>query len=220
MINKIKGAIFDMDGTLINSLIVWDFVWKRFGEKFSKDGTFSISEESDKKIRTMTLFGAMEYIHEEYNIGNSPSELVDEANKIMLEFYSDEVKVKDGVTEFLDYCLERGIKMCVASATASPLVSVAMEHCGLEKYFPCVISCATVGKGKEEPDVFLKALESLGTDISETCVFEDSYVAIETAHRAGFMTVGIHDKNSFCQDVIKKTADLYIGENETLLKLI
>lgn len=218
MINKIKGAIFDMDGTLINSLIVWDTIWEGLRKKFSED--FQISKEDDKKVRTMTLFGAMEFIHERYRLGNSPEELLDELNRILLDFYSNVVEVKEGVIEFLDYCLEKGIKMCIASATDVSLLKIVIEKFSFDKYFPDILSCADIGKGKDEPDIFLKALETLGTDISETCVFEDSQVAIETAHKAGFMTVGIYDKNNYGQDIIKKTADVYIDENETLLKTI
>ena len=128
--------------------------------------------------------------------------------------------MKEGVVKFLDFCLEKGIKMCIASATDVSLLKVVIEKFSFDKYFSDVLSCADIGKGKEEPDVFIKALDTLGTELSETCVFEDSQVAIETAHKAGFMTVGIFDRNNYGQDIIKKTADLYIGENETLLKLI
>lgn len=220
MINKIKGAIFDMDGTLINSLIVWDVIWEGLRTKYSKDGSFKITTEDDKTVRTMTLLGAMEFVHKKYGLGNSPEELLDELNRILLDFYSNVVEVKEGVTEFLDYCLEKGIKMCIASATDVSLLKVVIEKFSFDKYFSDILSCADIGKGKNEPDVFLKALETLGTDISETCVFEDSQVAIETAHKAGFMTVGIFDRNNYGQDIIKKTADVYIDENENLLKLI
>lgn len=220
MINKIKGAIFDMDGTLIDSLIVWDVIWEGLRKKFSKDGSFHVSKEDDKTVRTMTLLGAMEFIHREYGLGDSAEELFDELNKILLDFYSNEVEVKEGVVKFLDFCLEKGIKMCIASATDVSLLKVVIEKFSFDKYFSDVLSCADIGKGKNEPDVFIKALDTLGTELSETCVFEDSQVAIETAHKAGFMTVGIFDRNNYGQDIIKKTADLYIGENETLLKLI
>ncbi len=220
MLDKIKGAIFDMDGTLINSLIIWDILWSKFGEKYIKDGTFRPSAESDKRVRTMTLLAAMELIHSEYGLGESGEELLDEANRIMVEFYENDVELKEGVADFLDECQRRGIRMCIASATDKKLLSVALRHCGLEKYFEKVFSCADVGKGKDEPDVFLEAMRYLGTDKESTCVFEDSAVAIVTSHRMGLMTVGIFDENNYGQDLIKATADVYIDRDETLLKLI
>ena len=219
MINKIKGAIFDMDGTLIDSLILWEVIWKSLGEKFSPDGKLNVSSESDRKVRTMTLLGAMQYIHKEYSLGNSPEELLEEVDRIMFDFYKNQVKTKKGVIEFLDYCLERGIKACIASATDVSLLKVAIERCSLGKYFCEILSCADIGKGKDCPDIYFKALEVLGTSLEETCIFEDACVAIETAKKAGFMAVGIFDKNNYGQDKIKAMADVYIGEGETLLKM-
>lgn len=218
MINKIKGAIFDMDGTLINSLIVWDVIWEGLRKKFSKD--FQISKEDDKKVRTMTLSSAMDFVHKEYSLGQSSEELLCELDRILIDFYKNDVEVKEGVFEFLDYCLKNNIKMCIASATDVNLLKIVIERFSFDRYFSDILSCADIGKGKDQPDVFFKALEVLGTDISETCVFEDSQVAIDTAHKAGFMTVGIFDENNYGYDEIKRTADICIDDGESLTKLI
>ena len=218
MINKIKGAIFDMDGTLINSLIVWDVIWEGLRKKFSKG--FQISKEDDKKVRTMTLSSAMDFVHKEYSLGQSSEELLCELDRILIDFYKNDVEVKKGVFEFLDYCLKNNIKMCIASATDVNLLKIVIERFSFDRYFSDILSCADIGKGKDQPDIFFKALEVLGTDISETCVFEDSQVAIDTAHKAGFMTVGIFDENNYGYDEIKKTADICIDDGESLTKLI
>ena len=110
--------------------------------------------------------------------------------------------------------------MCIASATDIDLIKIAVAHCRLEKYFPSILSCAEIGKGKDEPDIYLKAIECLGTSIEETCVFEDSHIAIKTANKIGAKTVGIYDKFNYGQEEMKKIADVYIGEGETLLKLL
>ena len=90
----------------------------------------------------------------------------------------------------------------------------------IEKYFESIISCAEIGKGKDKPDVYLKALETLGTKTDETCIFEDSHIAIETADKLGIKTVGIFDKYNYDQDKIKNIASVYIADGETLKKLI
>lgn len=218
MINKIKGAIFDMDGTLINSLIVWDVIWEGLRKKFS--GEFQISKEDDKKVRTMTLSSAMDFVHKEYSLGQSSEELLCELDRILIDFYKNDVEVKKGVFEFLDYCLKNNIKMCIASATDVNLLKIVIKRFSFDRYFSDILSCADIGKGKDQPDIFFKALEVLGTDISETCVFEDSQVAIDTAHKAGFMTVGIFDENNYGYDEIKRTADICIDDGESLTKLI
>ena len=110
--------------------------------------------------------------------------------------------------------------MCIASATAPNLIRLAMKTTGLDKYIEKVISCNDVGKGKEHPDVFLAAHEYLGTPKESTWIFEDSVVALETASRAGYHTVGIYDKYNFGLDRIPGIVDIYVDDGETLAGLI
>lgn len=217
---EIKAAIFDMDGTLVDSLMLWDVLWSTFGEQYLNDKSFTPSKEDDKKVRTITLKDAMTLIHNNYNMGNSGEELLEKANRIIKDFYANSVELKDGVREFLEHCKNKGVKMCIASATAPEMIYIALKHCDIEKYFLKVFSCGTIGKGKDEPDVFLQAAEFLNAKIEETWVFEDSLVAIETATKIGMQTVGIFDKFNFGQDKIKELANEYIAPTETLLKLI
>ena len=220
MLKNIKGAIFDMDGTLVDSLMLWNVVWERFGRLFCEGKAFAPSAQDDKAVRTMTLKDAMDHIHRQYNIGKSGSELLETANKIITDFYAEEVKLKDGAAELLEYCHNKGIKMCIASATDIKLIKIALRHCNIEKYFKDILSCADIGKGKDRPDIYIKALECLGTTTDETCIFEDSHIAIETACKLGIKTVGIYDKYNYGQEEMQKTATVYIAEGETLKKLI
>jgi len=220
MIKNIKGAIFDMDGTLIDSLMLWNIIWERFGSLFCEDGIFTPSPEDDKAVRTMTLKDTMNHIHQRYSIGKNGNELLEAANRIITDFYSKEVELKDGVTEFLEYCYNNGVKMCIASATDIELIKIAVKHCNIGKYFKGILSCAEIGSGKDKPDIYIKALECLGTEKNETYIFEDSYIAIETADKLGIKTVGIYDKYNYGQKEMEKTATVYIAEGETLKKLI
>lgn len=220
MINQIKGAIFDMDGTLVDSLMVWEVLWRSFGQRFLQDETFHPTAEEDKAVRTMTLKDAMDYIHSIYGIGSGGKELLDAANEILVDFYKNDVQLKKGVIPFLNACREKGIKMCIASATAPKMLEKAVECCGLAEYFPKVFSCGAIGKGKDQPDIYLLAMKELGTSLEETCVFEDSHVAINTAHQIGMKTVGIYDRYNYGQEEMQKTADVYIAEGETLEKLL
>ena len=217
---NIKGAIFDMDGTLVDSLMIWEVLWDRFGNRFLNGGKFRPSEESDKAVRTMTLKDAMNYLYDVYRIGNSGEELFEFTTETMRDFYSQEVMLKKGVKEFLEYCYQRGVKMCIASATEKSLIKTALKHCNIEKYFSEIFSCADIGKGKEEPDVYLTALEYLGTEKEETYVFEDSQIAIATADEIGIRTVGIYDKYNYGQEKIQQMSTEYIAKGETLEKLI
>ena len=219
-IQNMQGAIFDMDGTLIDSLGVWEIIWDAFKNNLKNGEAFNITESDDKKVRTMTLKNAMEYIHSIYSVGESGKELLEAAEATTANYYTNTVRLKEGVLEFLEYCLKNNIKMCIASATDIRLLNIVIEHCNIKKYFAHIISCAETGKGKDKPDIYLKALSLLGTDKDNTWVFEDSHVAIETARGIGLKTVGIYDKYNFGFDKIMKTATLCIREGGTLKKLI
>ena len=220
MLKNIKCAIFDMDGTLVDSLIVWNVLWKEFGKRFLSGKDFAPNHDDDKAIRTMTLEGAMYLLHDKYGLAKDGKELLDTAIEIIENFYANDVTLKDGVLEFLEYCSSKNIKMCIASATELRLVKIAAEHCKIAKYFEGVYSCAEIGSGKDKPDIYILASESLGMKIGEVCVFEDSHVAINTSHGLGMKTVGIFDKFNYGQDEIKKIADYYIDDGETLMKLV
>ena len=217
---NIKAAIFDMDGTLVDSLFLWEVIWSTFGDKYLNDKTFTPSTDDDKKVRTLTLKDAMDLIHKNYNLGENGEELLQFANSIMLDFYSNTVKLKSGVREFLEYLKSQNTKMCIASATAPELLFVALKQCDIEKYFSKVFSCGEIGKGKDEPDVFLLAKDYLKTSIEDIWVFEDSLIAIETAAKIGMKTVGVYDKFNFGHDKMKELAIEFIDKDETLLKLI
>ena len=216
----IKAAIFDMDGTLINSLIFWEHLWKNVGEKYLNDPSFRPDETTDRECRTLTIDKAMELVHARFGLGASGQELTDLAIELIIVFYREVVEVKPGTLEFLKHLKDRGVKMAVATASNGDLVQLAMERCGLKPYLDMVVSCAEVGKGKDQPDVFLLTLERLGTTAEDTWMFEDSYVALQTAKRIGMPTVGIFDANNYGQDILKANSDHYIAEGEQIDRLI
>jgi len=220
MINDIKGAIFDMDGTLVNSLFFWDILWDRLGEIHLNGEKFRPTDEEDKNMRTMTLHDAMYYLYSIYHLGESAEKLAEYALDMLGKFYITDAKLKDGARDFLQYCKEKGIKMCIASASTKEHVRTVLKHFQIDGYFSEVFSCEEFGKGKDEPDVYLEAMKYLGAEKDEICVFEDSLTAIKTAKKIGIKTVAIYDKYNYGQEEMKNLADRYIGEGETLLKLI
>ena len=217
---KIKGAIFDMDGTVIDSLMFWDDLWRRIGEKYMNNAEFKPSEEVDKRVRTMIYVDAMTYFKEYYSIPVSAEEFISFTSGGLEEFYKNVAKIKLGADRLLASLKERNVKLCLASATALSKVRYALECHGLLKYFDLVLSCAEIGVGKEKPDIYLMAKDMMGLSESDICVFEDSFVALETAKAAGFQTVGIYDRYNFEQKRIPAESDIYLSEGHSHDELI
>ena len=128
-------------------------------------------------------------------------------------------KAKPGAALILKHLKERGVVICLASATAMREIRTSLASTGLEEYFDLILSCADMGVGKEKPDVYLEALRQMGLKKEDVCVVEDSYVALESAKGAGLKTVGIYDRHSYNQDRLRDASDIYLGEGHTLAEL-
>lgn len=202
----LKGAIFDMDGTLLDSMSVWDNV----GENYLRSIGYEPMENFAEIIKNLSLRQAACYCKSEYGIELSVDEIVDGVNAMVEDFYRYESALKPGVDEFLNKLRESGVKMCVATATDRHLAEAALSRCGIAPYFCDILTCNSVGHGKDEPIIYRLALESLGTEKSETIVFEDALFALKTAHDDGFVTAAVFDEHEIHQDELKRLSDFYI----------
>ena len=209
---KIKGAIFDMDGTLVDSLFFWGVFWRDLGAKYLGKENYAPPEELDRGVRTMVFTDAMAYVRDALDIAAPTEEVVGFATETLADFYRYKVKTKAGVYSLLDRLSAMGVKLALASATDMKYLKIALEACDLKKYFHTVLSCADLGVGKDKPDIYLLSLEKLGLEATDCAVFEDSYVALETAKGVGLHTVGIFDENNYGQDRLRAASEIYLGE--------
>ena len=216
---KIRGAIFDMDGTLIDSLSFWEHLWSEIGAHYLADPTFRPRLEDDRRIRTMIYREGIAYIWQTYRIPTPLDEFLAFALRGLTEFYKTVARPKEGALALLGALRAKGIPMCLASATAKSEVVAALEYHGMLGYFDAVISCADIGVGKDKPDIYLEALRLLDLPPEETCLFEDSYVALETGKSIGLRTAGVFDRYNFGQDRLRAAAEIYLGEGESLFSL-
>ena len=216
---NIKGAIFDMDGTLLNSMVFWDTFWELMGNKYCGGNKFKPTAKEEEQMRTMTNYEVCTYLHKVYKMGESPEDVQAACAGALVDFYANKVQPKPGAIEYIEYLSSKNIPMCVASGTASDLLELVLKRFDIRKYFGNIFSCVDLGAGKEKPDIYEAALAYLGTPKDETWVFEDASIAIHTATELGLNTVGIYDAENAFQDKIRNEATLYIGEGETLMKL-
>ena len=213
----IKGAIFDLDGTLLDSMFIWDTIGEEYLRSLGKEP----HEDLKETFMTLTLEEAAEYYREHYGVTLSVKEIVDGVNAMVEQTYRTKVTLKPGISEYLAWLKGNGVRMCVATVTDRYLVEETLERLGVRHYFSEIFTCAEVGFGKDKPIIYQKALEHLGTAKDETYVFEDMLFALNTAKTDGFPTVGVYDRHEAHQDELKELSDYYIRDfTDPILKTI
>ena len=205
-----KGAIFDFDGTLVDSMFIWD----TFGEDYLRTLGKEPKENLTETFKTFTLEGAAEYYREHYDVTLSVGEIVDGVNEMVAGIYRTKVTLKEGVLEFLRDLQRKGVKMSVATVTDRPIVEEVLHKLGIRHFFTEIFTCAEVGYNKETPHIYRAALEALGTKKDETVVFEDALHALMTAKNDGFPVAAVYDKHEARQIEMRAAADYYIFDYE------
>ena len=203
----IQGAIFDCDGTLFDSM----YLYRDFCCRYLVGKGIKPKAGLDDTVRYMGIMDAAEYIQRTYGIESTAVQIVQEWNHILEQAYYHQIKLRPGIRELLTALHDRSIPMCVATATDRYLVEAALKREGIFDYFRDITTCGEVGAGKEQPDVFLRALEILGTAAEATWVFEDARHAVFTAKKCGFPVCAVFDEDE--QDhilEIKEKSDIYL----------
>ena len=214
----LKAAIFDFDGTLFDS----NYIWETAGERFFRSIGIAPKPGLQQEIRTMSLYQSACYIREEYGLSHGVEEIMEGINRTVENAYLQEVQPKVGVRSFLQQLRAAGIRMCIATATDRHPIEAALRRCDMLDLFDAIFTCTEIGHGKDEPVIFQKAMEFLGTDRSDTVIFEDALHGVQTAKADGFLTVGIFDPYIQEQEQLQKLCDCYLtefGQSERFWKL-
>lgn len=207
---KIKCAIFDFDGTLFDSMFIWDSVGEIYLRSLGKEPKPSMRED----VRALSLYQSACYFQKEYDLRLSAEEIMTGINQTFEDFYIHEVLPKPGVIDFLKKMQTAEIPMCIATASDRYQIEAALSRCGMAHFFDAIFTCSEVGHGKDEPVIFQKAMEHFGADRSSTVVFEDALHAIQTAKADGFVVVAVFDSSEKRQSEIRDLADCYIADFE------
>ena len=137
----IKGAIFDLDGTLLDSMFIWDTI----GEDYLRTIGYEPKEKLNETFKNLSLQQAACYYISEYGVTLTVDEIVDGVNKMIEKYYIDEVRLKPGVKELLQKFKDSEVKMCIATATDIHLVKAALERLSIDRYFSEIFTCSSVG---------------------------------------------------------------------------
>ena len=185
-ITRINGAIFDLDGTLLDSAYVWKEVDRRF---LGKRG-LELPDDYCKSICTMNLEQAAVYTKERFSLSDSIDEIIGEWKDSAFHEYRDNVPAFDGAREFLSLLKARGVKTALATASDKVFYEPALKRTGLYELIDFFSQTSEVKRGKGFPDIYLHAAAALGLDPSECAVFEDIPEGISGARAGGFLCVG------------------------------
>lgn len=203
---RMRGAIFDVDGTLLDSMSIWDTI----GTDYLRSIGYEPRENLNEVFKNMSLYQAARYYQSEYGVTLSVDEMMGGVNAMLERYYRFEAPLKKGVIELLEQFRESGVKLCIATATDRFLVEAALERCGVLSCFGRIFTCGEVGHGKDEPHIFEEALRFLGTPKSETVVFEDALYAVRTAKEAGFPVAAVYDSHEKERDKVRALTDVYL----------
>lgn len=189
---NIKGAIFDVDGTILDTMAKWDTAAIDFLASMEVEAREGIAEE----LFPLTMLETADYLVREYQLLLSSQEVIDRINRMMAEYYRKDAQIKFQMMDMIKDFKSHGIPMAIATTTDREAVMPALERLGLVEYFDIILTCSEVGKSKEHPDIFYKALEVLKTPVEDTWVFEDGLFAATTASKEGFKICGVYDHSS------------------------
>ena len=217
MFKDIKAAIFDMDGTLIDSM----WVWKTVDIEYLMKRNITPPDDLRENIEHLSFSETAKYFKERFNLNESIEAIMAEWNDIALKEYTNNVKLKPGAKEFLTLLKSNEIKIGLATSNCDMLLEVALKNNNIYDYFDCITTTNEVNRGKNFPDVYLLCAEKLEVAPAKCIVFEDILPAVIGAKAAGIKVIGVHDLYSENQkEDIMRLADLYIFQYNELTKAV
>ena len=207
---KIRCAIFDFDGTLFDSMYVWDTAAERYLRSLGKDPAPTVRED----VRTMSLHQAAEYLKDGYALSLTAEEIVAGINRVVEQAYLHDVQPKAGAAAFLDALKAGGASLCIATATDRYLIEAALRRCHMDRYFDAVFTCSEVGSSKNEPAIYREAMAHFHADREQTLIFEDAIHAVQTAKADRFRVVAVSDPSETRQAELRRISDFYLESYE------
>ncbi|AZR73650.1 HAD family hydrolase [Anoxybacter fermentans] len=213
MFERVKAVIFDMDGTLVDSMGMWREIDRNF---LAKRG-IPVPEDIQQAIEGKSFTETAVYFKKRFQLSESVEEIIAEWIEMSKNYYEHQIPLKPGVRRLVEYLYKKGYKIGLATSGQRQLVEVVLRRHRLKSYFQSIWTSCEVGKGKPHPDIFLKVAEDLGVKPAECLVFEDTLAGVLAGKRAGMRVVAVYDAYSVPQmEKIREVADKYIESFEEI----
>ena len=184
--------IFDLDGTLLDSM----WAWNCLGSRYLRANGIEPPANVEERLKVMSAREAAGFFARDFMPDRTQDEIAQGIHAMIEDAYRNQVMPKPGVLDMLGRLRCRGAHMCIATATDRYLVEMALGRLNMMEYFDFILTCTEVGIGKEHPQIYLTAAEKWGIQPAKAVVVEDALHAAETAKRAGFFVLGIYDKSA------------------------
>ncbi len=202
-----KGICFDLDGTLIDSMGVWEGLDRRYVESKGHVYDPSVTES----LKAVSFEKAPIVFNEYYDMGATYKDMIDFMYSTLEVYYREKFLLKDGAMEKFEELRSKGFRLSITTATDSMLTDLLVNRYQLNDYMDFVLTPDRAGIEKNNPGFFRMALEKLGTEADRTYVVDDALYALELAKDLGMQPIGIFDATSHRDaDRIKEISKLYI----------
>ena len=189
ILDNMKCAIFDMDGTILDSMTMWHTIADRYLESIGKVPRKDLWDN----VKRLNMIETAQYFIDEYGVQKTIEEIGVEVKELIMKFYAESLELKMGAREFLEKLNEKGIPCVLATATERSCVLACMKRLDCEKYFKEIITCLDLNTSKSSPLIFEESARRCGAKPEESVVFEDALHAIRTAHKADFKVCAVYD---------------------------
>lgn len=214
MLDGIKGIIFDLDGTMVDSM----WMWRQIDNEFMAAHGLDMTDELEEAIEGMSFRETAEYFVRTYPLKETADELMDIWVDMAIHKYRYEVPLKPGMAEFLPEMKRRGIRMGIATSNARILLDAVAQAHGLYEYMDAILTANEVKRGKPAPDVFLAVADKLDLEPADCLVFEDISQGIRAGLAAGMKVCAVSDEYSRAQEAQKRSlAHYYIDSYAQVL---
>lgn len=214
----IKGVIFDLDGTLLDSMTVWSSIDREF---LIENGISDPPAEVSDVVKKMTVDESSQYFIDRFGLSCTKEYVIRRIEDMVRQRYEEQIPLKPYVEQLLDHLDSRGIPYGIATATYKGLAVAALKRCGVYGRFRFLLTDREYPNGKNFPDIFIGGAELLGTSVSETLVIEDSLHCIKTAKSAGFPVCGVYDPVAEADSPrIRELSDYYVRSLDEIIDIL